>query len=711
MDLNVQFYRMSKQMKTQLYLDNLTTIFNPQALFADGTEFYRCPAEPDPYDRVRLRLRCARENLDSVILVFNDERIEMEKLYNDRLFDYYETFVQLGMEQVFYYFEIHCGQMTCYYNNVGLCNSVEEYYNFTMTPGFHTPDWAKGAVFYQIYVDRFYNGDRSNDVEDDEYFYIGEGTSKVTDWNKYPAAMGVREFYGGDIAGVMQKLDYLQELGVEVLYLNPIFVSPSNHKYDIQDYDYVDPHFGRIVKDEGEVLQRDENGNLKADPTYPNKSASRYICRVTDKENLEASNQLFAEFVEEVHRRGMKVILDGVFNHCGSFNKWLDRECIYENAPGYEKGAYVAEDSPYNTFFKFRERQWPYNPHYDGWWGHDTLPKLNYEESPSLFEYIMHVGRKWVSPPYNVDGWRLDVAADLGQSGEYNHYFWKEFRRNVKEANPDVLVLAEHYGDPTEWLKGDEWDTVMNYDAFMEPLTWFLTGVEKHSDEYRQDQLGNPDSFFGSMRHFMTRFHTQSLLVAMNELSNHDHSRFLTRTNRKVGRTAYLGPEAAGEGIDKSVMRLAVMIQMTWPGAPTIYYGDEAGLCGWTDPDNRRAYPWGSEDQELIDFHKEIIRIHKDYQALKTGSILFLHGQYSFISYGRFDEQDKFVIAINSGEQPVSIDLPVWRLGMTEDNRMARLINTSQDGFSLETAMYNIENGILHLNCPPKYGVVIKNLV
>lgn len=711
MDLNVQFYRMSKQMKTQLYLDNLTIIFNPQALFADGTEFYRCPAEPDPYDRVRLRLRCARENLDSVILVFNDERIEMEKLYNDRLFDYYETFVQLGTEQVFYYFEIHCGQMTCYYNNVGLCNSVEEYYNFTMTPGFHTPDWAKGAVFYQIYVDRFYNGDRSNDVEDDEYFYIGEGTSKVTDWNKYPAAMGVREFYGGDIAGVMQKLDYLQELGVEVLYLNPIFVSPSNHKYDIQDYDYVDPHFGRIVKDEGEVLQRDENGNLKADPTYPNKSASRYICRVTDKENLEASNQLFAEFVEEVHRRGMKVILDGVFNHCGSFNKWLDRECIYENAPGYEKGAYVAEDSPYNTFFKFRERQWPYNPHYDGWWGHDTLPKLNYEESPSLFDYIMHVGRKWVSPPYNVDGWRLDVAADLGQSGEYNHYFWKEFRRNVKEANPDALVLAEHYGDPTEWLKGDEWDTVMNYDAFMEPLTWFLTGVEKHSDEYRQDQLGNPDSFFGSMRHFMTRFHTQSLLVAMNELSNHDHSRFLTRTNRKVGRTAYLGPEAAGEGIDKSIMRLAVMIQMTWPGAPTIYYGDEAGLCGWTDPDNRRAYPWGSEDQELIDFHKEIIRIHKDYQALKTGSILFLHGQYSFISYGRFDEQDKFVIAINSGEQPVSIDLPVWRLGMTEGNRMARLINTSQDGFSLETAMYNIENGILHLNCPPKYGVVIKNLV
>ena len=600
--------------------------------------------------------------------------------------------------------------MIYYYNNVGLCDNAEEYYNFTITPGFHTPDWAKGAVFYQIFVDRFCNGDRSNDVEDDEYLYIGEGTRKVTDWEKYPAAMGVREFYGGDIAGVMQKLDYLQELGVDAIYLNPVFVSPSNHKYDIQDYDYIDPHFGRIVRDEGELLQKDENGNWIGDQQYVNKNASRYICRVTDRENLEASNALFAEFVEEAHRRGMKVILDGVFNHCGSFNKWLDRECIYENAEGYEKGAYIAENSAYHSFFKFRENQWPYNPHYDGWWGHDTLPKLNYEESPKLFEYIMHVARKWVSPPYNVDGWRLDVAADLGQSNEYNHFFWKEFRRNVKEANPDAIVLAEHYGDPTEWLRGDEWDTVMNYDAFMEPLTWFLTGMEKHSDEYRQDLLGNPDAFFGSMRHFMTRFHTQSLQIAMNELSNHDHSRFLTRTNHKVGRTGTLGAEAANQDINRAVMRLAVLIQMTWPGAPTIYYGDEAGLCGWTDPDNRRAYPWGREDRELIEYHKEIIRIHKDYQAFKTGSILFLKGMYQFISYGRFDEEDKLVIAVNSSEQEVTVDLPVWRIGMNNQGRLARLLITGREGFSIETRMYSMENGMLHLTCPPESGVIIKDI-
>lgn len=697
MDIN----RIMKTEQNMIYISEMRPVFNRAALFSDTTENYISPAEPNPYSEVQVRFRTKAKNIDRVFLVHDNERILMTVTEGDDEFDYFTCSIEVEQEQYSYYFEVQVGRINCVYDTRGVSKYPEETFFFRIIPGFKTPKWAKGAVMYQIYVDRFYNGDPTNDVLTNEYQYIGDKSVRVEDWNKHPASMGVREFYGGDLQGVLDKMDYLQDLGIDVIYFNPLFVSPSNHKYDIQDYDYIDPHIGKIVHDEGELLRPDQKEN---------REATRYIDRVTNKENLEASNELFAQVVAEAHKRGMKVILDGVFNHCGSFNKWLDRECIYENAEGYEKGAYVSEDSPYNTFFKFREHQWPYNPHYDGWWGHDTLPKLNYEESPALFDYIMHVGRKWVSPPYNVDGWRLDVAADLGQSGEYNHYFWKEFRRNVKEANPNALILAEHYGDPTEWLKGDEWDTVMNYDAFMEPLTWFLTGVEKHSDEYRQDQLGNPDSFFGSMRHFMTRFHTQSLQVAMNELSNHDHSRFLTRTNRKVGRTAYLGPEAANEGVDKAIMRLAVMIQMTWPGAPTIYYGDEAGLCGWTDPDNRRAYPWGREDQDLIDFHKEIIRVHKDYQAMKTGSILFLHGQYQFISYGRFNEQDKFVIAINSGDQPVSVALPVWRLGLTEATRMARLINTSPEGFSLETAMYSVENGILRLNCPPKYGVVIKNL-
>ena len=710
MDLNVHMYQMSKAMKTQLYLDNLTMIFNPQALFSDGTERYRIPAEPKENDYVKIRFRAGRENIDQVFLITNDIRQKMEKISNDRLFDYYEAGMQLDTKRVEYYFEVHCGPLVCYYNATGVADHVDPQYHFWIKPGFSTPSWAKGAVFYQIYVDRFFNGDTSNDVETDEYFYIGEGTEKVEDWNKYPAQMGVREFYGGDIAGVWQKLDYLQDLGVEVIYFNPIFVSPSNHKYDIQDYDYIDPHIGKIVKDEGELLKRSEQGNLMCDPEHPNKNASRYICRVTDKENLEASNQFFADFVEEAHKRGMKVILDGVFNHCGSFNKWLDRECIYEDAPGYEKGAFVSQDSPYRSYFKFWEEIWPYNTYYDGWWGHDTLPKLNYEESDELFQYVMHIARKWVSPPYNVDGWRLDVAADLGHSAEYNHFFWREFRRNVKEANPNAIILAEHYGDPKDWLSGDQWDTVMNYDAFMEPITWFLTGVEKHSDEFRGDMKGNADAFFNSMRHFMTRFNTQSLQIAMNELSNHDHSRFLTRTNSQVGRTNTRGPEAANQGIDKAVFRQAVMIQMTWPGAPTLYYGDEAGLCGWTDPDNRRAYPWGNEDKDLIEYHKVLISLHKECQALKTGSIMFLHGGYNLICYGRFDEKDKVVVIINRDEAEREIHIPVWRLGIKYQSRMARIFRTDREGFFDETQMYVVDNGYIHVNCPGVSGIILKNM-
>ena len=299
MDLNVRLAKMTKAMKTQLFIDNLTTIFNPQALFSDGTAQYRIPPEPKANESVKLRFRTGRENIDRVVLVVcTDTRIEMKKVYNDRLFDYYESTVELSDKMIDYYFEVTSGTVTVYYNSVGVCSGVEPYYNFTITPSFHTPDWAKGAIFYQIYVDRFYNGDRSNDVEKDEYVYIGEGTDKVTDWFKYPAAMGVREFYGGDIAGVWQKLDYLQELGVDAIYFNPIFVSPSNHKYDIQDYDYIDPHFGKIVSDEGDLLWPGDKDNMRA---------TRYIDRVTNKANLEASNELFIHLVEEAHKRGMKV--------------------------------------------------------------------------------------------------------------------------------------------------------------------------------------------------------------------------------------------------------------------------------------------------------------------------------------------------------------------------------------------------------------------
>ena len=700
-ELKTNLTQLSKRQMLQMYIENTNSILNRRALFSDGTSTFREPSEPGCYEVVKIRLRTAVDNVDSVYFISGAERILMKKVYSEQLFDYYECDVRLSDQKLTYYFEVKAGSSFCFYNQKGAINEPNTIYDFVIRPGFKTPGWAKGAVFYQIFVDRFYNGDTSNDVLTGEYSYIGEQVVKVSDWNKYPAMLGVREFYGGDLRGIIKKLDYLHDLGVEVLYLNPIFVSPSNHKYDIQDYDYVDPHYGAIVHEEGELLPP---GNIN------NQFASKYINRVTKKENLEASNQLFVELVEEVHKRGMRIILDGVFNHCGSFNKWLDRERIYEKQEGYEKGAFVDEASPYHSFFRYREKAWPYNEKYDGWWGHNTLPKLNYEESPKLYEYIMQVAKKWVSPPYNCDGWRLDVAADLGHSNEFNHRFWKDFRKTVKEANPEALILAEHYGDPSEWLQGDEWDTVMNYDAFMEPITWFLTGVEKHSDEFRSDLLGHAEVFFDSMRHHMSKYNIQSLQVSMNELSNHDHSRFLTRTNRKVGRSSTCGPESASVGINKGIMRIAVLIQMTWPGAPTIYYGDEAGVCGWTDPDNRRAYPWGREDQELIRLHKELIAIHKSFSALKTGSIIFLGGANKYISYGRFDKEDRFVVAVNSDSVEKTVEIDVWELGTTDEDRLVQLIMTTETGFHLAAQAYHSDNGILKITLPPMSSILLKTV-
>ena len=674
---------------------------NKTALFCDGTEGYVYPPEPKESELVTFRFRTAKDDVDRVGLVTSADTYGMEKECTQGEFDYYTFETRLGEEPFRYCFEVQSGTEKYYYGRCGISREILEYYNFVVVPGFSTPDWAKGAVMYQIFTDRFYNGDKSNDVETNEYYYIGDYSQRVTNWDKYPANMGVREFYGGDLQGVMDKLDYLQDLGVEVVYFNPLFVSPSNHKYDIQDYDYIDPHYGKIVDDGGEVLP---NG------VTDNSQATKYKKRTTGLKNLEASNELFIKLVEELHRRGMKVILDGVFNHCGSFNKWMDRERIYEGEEDYEPGAYVSADSPYRSYFRFFKEgpeNWPYNANYDGWWGHDTLPKLNYEDSVKLENYILYIGRKWVSPPYNVDGWRLDVAADLGRSNEYNHEFWQKFRRAVKDANPNALILAEHYGDPSDWLKGDEWDTVMNYDAFMEPVTWFLTGMEKHSDEAREELLGNIDNFIGSMAHHMSNMLTPSLQVAMNELSNHDHSRFLTRTNHMVGRVEHLGPEAANEYVNKAVMREAVVMQMTWVGAPTVYYGDEAGVCGFTDPDNRRTYPWGHEDQELIAFHKEAIRIHKEHPALKTGSLKILGGEENILSYARFKGHDRIIVVINNRSERAEVKVPVWEAEIPIKCRMKRLLYSYKDGYTTEYEEYLVEDGEVVANMGPHSALVL----
>lgn len=676
------------------------------AIYSDDSEDYRCPPEPDFGDTVTIRLRALKNSVINVMLnIFgSDIAVMMRKTISGDVFEWYETQIGCIRKEVAYCFLIETGDTCVIYDKTGpRIGNPEELPDrscaFRFTPGFHVPEWAKGAVQYQIFIDRFCNGEVTNDVRDNEYYYVLGHSRHINNWSWPPDETDIRTFYGGDLQGVRNKLDYLQELGVEVLYFNPIFVSPSSHKYDTQDYDHIDPHFAVIREDVDHKMELWEKHNG---------FAPRYIKRVTSVINLEESDRFFADFCGELHKRGMKIILDGVFNHCGSFNKWMDRDGIYLGCEGYEKGALQSLNSPYREFFRFNSKGISGYPDYEGWWGYSTLPKLNYEGSEKLREEIMRIAEKWASPPYSIDGWRLDVAADLGHSPEFNHSFWKEFRKRVKRINPDILIVAEHYGDPRGWLHGDEWDTVMNYDAFMDPVSYFLTGMEKHSDERREDLYLNGKAFFETMFRNMAAFERPSLDCAMNELSNHDHSRFLTRTNGRVGRLLSAGISAAGEGIRKNVFRQAVTIQMTWPGAPTIYYADEAGQVGWTDPDNRRTYPWGCEDRELIAFHKALTGIRKEYPVLRHGSLIPLAADGGVIVFARFNASEAVIVAVNGESVPKETEIRPVNAGVPDGRMISRILLSDCGGFDLSrTEIGTVTGGRLTISLPAGSAVIV----
>lgn len=675
-----------------------------EALFCDETGAYRWPEEADPDETVTFYFRTAREGADAVYFVAHDQqgltrRYPMKLLSRDEQFDYYSVSYIVGEETLFYNFHIEKGGESCEYDRAGV-GGLPYRMMFRLTPGFHVPEWSKGAVMYQIFTDRFCNGDPANDVVDGEYYYLGRPVCQVN-WDEPTAELDVGRFYGGDLAGVLKKLDYLKDLGVEAIYLNPVFVSPSNHKYDCQDYSHIDPHYTVIPEDADNPQHAGSN-----------REREKYVTRTTDLRNLRASDRYFADFVKQCHEHGIRVIIDGVFNHCGSFNRWMDRERIYEKHGGYPIGAFISGNSPYRNFFQFNDPNgWPYNTSYDGWWGNDTLPKLNYEASPELEQYILDIAKKWVSPPYSCDGWRLDVAADVGHSAEFNHHFWKKFREAVKSANPDAVIIAEHYGDPSDWLGGDEWDSVMNYDAFMEPVSWFLTGMEKHSDSENPSLKGDGQAFFHAMRTNM--FHMQSLSVAcaMNQLSNHDHSRFMTRTNRRVGRLANAGFEAAGQGVNIGIFRQGVVMQMTWPGAPTYYYGDEAGLCGWTDPDSRRTYPWGHENLELIEFCHIVTFLRREIKALRRGSILCLAAEQGLVVYGRFlrgKNASRCVVAVNTDDCWKKVQIPVWRIGVRGSDVLRRRMLTYESGYNVGIIEFPVADGMVSIDLPPVSSMILE---
>lgn len=634
-------------------------------IFCDETEQFRHPADPGPGEAFSLKVWVPAGEDCPVSFIFScDEKtleIPARFLGNRGLVDEYGAKHPGSDKRLLYYLRFRFGEEEHFYGRNGL-QSREAIIPFSVNPDYNVPEWARGALWYQIYPDRFCNGDPANDVQDGEIRDDVGFVSRRMGWQEPVAPMEIHHYYGGDLAGIIQKLDYLQNLGVEVLYLNPIFTAPSNHKYNTVDYEHVDPHLGPV--------------SASLEPL------SNCWSKMDSEADLSPSDAMLAELIRQAHERNIRVVLDGVFNHVSSQHPWN------QGGPNSER---------YNDYFRR-------NPQgeIECWWGNHNLLKLNVDGSPSLKEYLLSIAEKWITAPFHADGWRLDVAADLGHSPEANHAFWQDFRRRVRKANPQAMILAEHYGDPSPWLQGDQWDSVMNYDAFMDPVSGFFTGLEKHGDEYCPWLEGAGDEFSRIMQNTMARFPRPALETALNQLDNHDHSRFLTRTNHLVGRLGELTPEDAETNVDPSLLRAAALLQMCWPGAPGLYYGDEAGLCGFTDPDNRRTFPWGREDGSLLDYYQGIIRLRKRHSALKRGSLRILRGEPGLLVFGRFDQKERLLVIINQSLEEKELCLDIRSLDGLGAAKLRRLIQCDKDSYNMGWLDTIAEEDTLQLCLQPR---------
>lgn len=530
------------------------------------------------YDRntIHVRIRTKKHDVNRISVYYGDkfdcwqglektEAAPMTRLYQDELFDYWQAETVPPYRRLAYVFKLESGTETIWMTERGFqkeeptpTKSWFEYPFLNPADIFTPPAWVKDAVFYQIFPERFANGDKSNDPEE------------VLPWGGEPAP---DNYFGGDLQGVIDRADHLEELGINAIYFTPIFEATTNHKYDTKDYMKVDPHFG--------------------------------------------TNEKLKELVEACHKRGIRVLLDAVFNHCGySFPPYVDV---------LEKG----EQSVYKDWFHVREfplRVVEGIPTFDTFAFTPMMPKLN-TENPEVKQYLLDVARYWIEE-VGIDGWRLDVA------NEVDHQFWREFRQTVKAVNPDAYILGEMFHEGMMWLQGDQFDAVMNY-----PFTYAM-------HDFFAERCIDGVQFAQAIEHQLASYPQQANEVMFNLLDSHDTARLLTLCSN-----------------DKRRMKLAALFQLTFLGTPCIYYGDEVGLDGENDPGCRKCMEWDKEkqDQELLDYYKRMIKLRHEHAALRTGSFRFLYAkeQDQVIAYERADEEEQFVIVVNNGTRRRSVRLPM----------------------------------------------------
>lgn len=560
---------------------------------------------------------------------------ESKKYYQGEFNEFNET----GL--YFYYFEVEVdvngNNRKLFYGKNYDDGNVCEYsyenlnkYQITVHEDFEIPSWYKEGIMYNIFVDRFNNGNRnkkpSNPKENsfiyanwsDTPMYIKDKNDEIVRW----------DFHGGNLKGIIDKLPYLSKIGVSIIYLSPIFESSSNHKYNTGDYKKIDPMFG-------------------------------------DEEILK-------ELIDKANKKGINIILDGVFSHTGADSKYFNKFGNYD-----EVGAYQSKESKYSSWYNFNE----FPNDYKCWWGVKDLPNVN-ELNKSYMDYIIYdedsVINKWTG--MGIKGWRLDVADELPTE------FIKELRKELKKNDTESILIGEvwedasnkiSYNERRNYLVGNQLDSVMGY-PFRDNIVSFLKG------NITSKELNNK---------FMTikeNYPKESFKANLNLISSHDVARIKTELN-----------------YDEAMVKLAVATQMTFEGIPYIYYGDEAGLCGGTDPDNRKTYPWKNEDEDMIEFYKESINTRKKYNVLINGDTEFIDtNDDDVFGYIRFNDKcEKILILINRSleNKNISINIKENTLEIIDikysSKKYLELISKEDEAFNLQISSksFNIFNIINYI--------------
>ncbi len=518
---------------------------------------------------IHIRIRVDARELSGVILVYGDKfewnghrEAAMQYCGSEGSLDYFTAEIPY-MSRLAYYFKLVGGQETAYFTQWGLEGELEEkrlHFYYFQYPYVHkssihkVPDWVKDSVFYEIFPDRFYNANKANDPD------------QVGDWRARPSP---GTFYGGDLEGIIEKISYLKDLGINAIYLTPIFQSGSNHKYDTINYFAVDPQLGDL-----DTLKR---------------------------------------LVALCHENGIRVMLDGVFNHCSSRSPQFQDVCKRGSA------------SPYYHWFHIRglpvETSPPNYEMFSTVW---DMPKLN-TENKEVRDYLLSAVRYWMEQT-DIDGWRLDVADELDAR------FLRELRETVKQYRADAYILGEAWHNDASWLMGDQLDAVMNYRFAMACMDYFAC--------HRLDTKG----FVQKINRVRMDYTQQVSEVLFNLIESHDTSRFLTLC-----------------GGDARKLMLAAIFQLTFQGAPCIYYGTEIGIEGGEDPDCRRTFPWEESDwnMEVYRYLRKLIHLRREYPALRRGSFVWLENEEGILAYERRLENQVIMVMINNREEKMQAAIPL----------------------------------------------------